>query len=64
MLLHIAVQDLAEALVLSSWMTYSAQDVKPDSLTALTEELVAITVDMVKMLEQFAEVVKVYRIAL
>ena len=56
MLLHIAVQDLAEALVLSSWMTYPVQDLKPVSLTALTEELVAITVDMVKMLEQFAEV--------
>ena len=45
------VHILDKALVLSFLMTYPVQEMRQAFLTVLTEELVDITVGMVKMLE-------------
>ncbi len=54
MLKLVALLHLARALVPSSLTTWPALEMKPDSLTVPTMELVFITVHILKMLVLFA----------
>ena len=54
--MHVVVHLLDKVPILSYWMTYLVLGMRQASLVAPIEELVDITVGMVKMLEQFAEV--------